>query len=46
MDFCPECGVAVDVEQRGGVTVYICRNPQCGQFGNTIDEKKEDRENG
>lgn len=42
MDFCDECGVAVDVEQRDGITLYLCRNPQCSQFGKALEEEKQE----
>lgn len=47
-DFCPECGVAVDVRLEGGRAIPVCRNPQCGRFGQAADDsfRKEDTENG
>lgn len=36
MDFCPECGVAVEVRQENGEPVFVCRNPQCAQWNKTL----------
>lgn len=40
MDFCPVCGVAVEVRVEGGKAVYVCRNPQCEKFQQVIDVKE------
>lgn len=37
MDFCPECGVAVEVRRENGETVFVCRNPQCSQYGGKLN---------
>ncbi len=39
MDFCPECGLAVDVRRREDeAVVYVCRNPQCPRYGQVLQE--------
>lgn len=47
-DFCPECGVAVDIRMEGESCIALCRNPQCGRFGRTMKPRleKEDEANG
>ncbi len=49
MDFCPVCGLAVEIRADNGQIQALCRNPQCVMFGKVLEnqEKKEgENENG
>lgn len=47
LDLCPQCGAAVDVKRRENDTLqYICRNPQCSQFGQILTEQEDQNPNG
>lgn len=40
MDICPVCGVAADVRLENGMTLHLCRNPQCPWFNKPLDTVK------
>ena len=43
MDFCPECGAAVDVRllEENHTIQFICRNPQCPKYGQVLNSQRE-----
>ncbi len=49
MDFCPVCGLAVEIRSQDGQIQALCRNPQCPMYGQVLENQQEtkgEKENG